>query len=419
MSESLGLTRQGVLRVVQSFAQSLRGDGGHTVGDASLFLTIRDLREFSGPQIESLATASLAFFGLDGQAVLPRDLCARNSLEDWAERIYAAWDRESVYFGSSGSTGIPVRHRYLLSSMYEEIAAAAPFFSACRRTVSVMPMHHIFGMMYGALLARYLDVPAAYAPPLPLASLFGMLRPGDALIGFPFFWQSLLTVVREQSAPPYLALPEGLCGVTATGPCPPEVIRGLLELEKTGKSPSLAAMREIYGATEVNGIGIRLDGGEWYELFSLWETVREGDAVVALRLRATGATGATGGGAGDPKPLPDVLAWKDDRRFKPERRADKAVQVAGINVYPERVAAVIREHPQVRDCAVRLMRPEEGARLKAFIVPSIPPTEARRLFGKPFREWLAVRLETAARPKRITLGPDLPRNAMGKLRDWD
>lgn len=414
MSPCVRLGRVDILRVAQSLAQALRKNGQQSVGDASLFLEINSLEGCSPRMAESLASSALDFLGIADNE-LREKLPATTSLESWTDLLYTAWDKETICFQTSGSTGAPSRHAFAISDMVAETSAAARSFAARSRIVSVMPVHHIYGFMYGPLLANYLNIPIMYAPPLPLASLFEMLRPGDALVAFPFFWQSLLEVIRNQTTGANLALPRDLLGATATGPCPPAVIRDLLTLERTGKSPSLAGMREIYGATEVNGIGMRLDDSEWFELFPIWnsESLEDGTRILR-RVLPDGTPGET-------RPAPDVLIWLDERRFKPERRVDKAVQVAGVNVYPERIAAIIREHPQVRDCAVRLMRPEEGSRLKAFIVPEPLPGQnrAQAVFGKPFRDWLAARLPAVSRPKRIRLGERLPVNDMGKLRDWD
>jgi long-chain acyl-CoA synthetase len=50
-------------------------------------------------------------------------------------------------------------------------------------------------------------------------------------------------------------------------------------------------------------------------------------------------------------------------------RAEGAVQVGGVNVFPDVVGRVLTAHSGVAQAAVRLMRPEEGTRLKAFVVP--------------------------------------------------
>ena len=102
-------------------------------------------------------------------------------------------------------------------------------------------------------------------------------------------------------------------------------------------------------------------------------------------------------------------------------RRDRAVQVGGTNVYPDRVARVLRAHPKVADCAVRLMRPEEGWRLKAFVVPDGvsagaigDPADLRR----ELRRWLRDKVEASERPGSITLGAVLPLDDQGKAADW-
>lgn len=67
--------------------------------------------------------------------------------------------------------------------------------------------------------------------------------------------------------------------------------------------------------------------------------------------------------------VPDILDWHDARAFRPKARKDKAVQAGSINVYPSHVVARLAAHPHVLECRVRLMRSEEGQRLKAFIMP--------------------------------------------------
>ena len=76
---------------------------------------------------------------------------------------------------------------------------------------------------------------------------------------------------------------------------------------------------------------------------------------------------------------------------------------------------VLLAHPLVEDAAVRLMRPDEGQRLKAFVVPR---PGAGAAFAQELRAWADARLAPLERPKAITLGPRLPRGALGKPADW-
>jgi 4-coumarate--CoA ligase len=94
------------------------------------------------------------------------------------------------------------------------------------------------------------------------------------------------------------------------------------------------------------------------------------------------------------------------------------VQIGGINVFPARVADILHRHPKVRDCAVRMMRPEEGTRLKAFVVPSDEAASGHDL-TQELRQWLATQLEMVSMPKSFSFGPILPRTSSGKLVDWD
>lgn len=99
------------------------------------------------------------------------------------------------------------------------------------------------------------------------------------------------------------------------------------------------------------------------------------------------------------------------------KKIDRAVRVAGINVYPEHAAKIPREYPDVRECAVRPMAGRNGTRLKAFIV-SKPGSDPRALLEK-VSNFARERLSNAEFPASITIGDALPRNEMGKLADWD
>jgi acyl-coenzyme A synthetase/AMP-(fatty) acid ligase len=114
--------------------------------------------------------------------------------------------------------------------------------------------------------------------------------------------------------------------------------------------------------------------------------------------------------------IQDQLAWRDARQFSLCGRVDEAVQVGGTNVFPARVRQVLLDHPQVADAQVRLMSPDEGSRLKAFVVPT-PDTDPVALRSELWR-WTESRLTVPERPKAFRIGAQLPRNAMGKLSDW-
>jgi long-chain acyl-CoA synthetase len=99
-------------------------------------------------------------------------------------------------------------------------------------------------------------------------------------------------------------------------------------------------------------------------------------------------------------------------------RHDAAVQVGGVNVFPSLVADVSRRHPMIEDVSVRLMRPDEGNRLKAYVVarPDVTDTNA---FISELRAWIDREVPTHERPKALRVGGGLPVSATGKPSDWN
>jgi 4-coumarate--CoA ligase len=68
--------------------------------------------------------------------------------------------------------------------------------------------------------------------------------------------------------------------------------------------------------------------------------------------------------------LPDRVIWDGDSLVRPAGRIDGAVQVAGVNVFPDHVAARLRKHAMVAECLVHLDEALPEPRLRAFIVPA-------------------------------------------------
>ena len=311
------------------------------------------------------------------------------------EALLERWRRgpRRLVFHTSGSTGLPRPYVHEYASLVEEVLTMAPASPGRGRVVSVMPTHHIFGFVFSLVLPKVLGRPAVFFPPMVTADLLDSLRPDDLLVAFPLFWEHLL-----EAAP---RLPEGLRGMSATAPLPAAVWEGLL-----GKG--LAGLTEVYGATEVSALACRRRPRDPFSLLAYWEKETGPDG------RCAGFFRRLPSGGGLRHPLLDRLDWTGEREFVPAGRTDGVVQVAGVNVSPAEVERALRAVPGVRDCRVRLMRPDEGARLKAFIVPD---GEAG-LTARDLRRRLREDLPAPAVPRSFTFGPRLPRTATGKATDW-
>jgi acyl-CoA synthetase (AMP-forming)/AMP-acid ligase II len=106
------------------------------------------------------------------------------------------------------------------------------------------------------------------------------------------------------------------------------------------------------------------------------------------------------------------LGWLDDDGylFLADRRVD-LILVAGSNVYPAEIEAVLSEHPSVADVAVfGIPDPEWGEQVKAVIEP------AGEVDLDDLRRFAADRLAPYKLPKSYDVVDRLPREAHGKLK---
>lgn len=295
---------------------------------------------------------------------------------------------QHITFRSSGSTKAPKRANHALAHLESEAMALASLVgNGRRRVLSAVPPHHIYGFIHSVLLPRHLGgVPVielrAHAP----AALATLLQPGDLVLGHPAFWEAAL---RGLAGP----LPADVVGVTSSAPCPDGTARELCHA-------GLARLLQVYGSSETAGVGWRDDPASSYALLPGWQ--RHGDGLLQ---------GQT------PVQPPDLLGWDEDGRFRLLGRCDGAVQVGGFNVRPDDVRDTLARHPGVADVAVRPMRPEEGGRLKAFVVPSAAAADPDALLAE-LRRFAVETLAPAERPGAYSFGPALPRTELGKLADW-
>jgi 4-coumarate--CoA ligase (photoactive yellow protein activation family) len=322
-------------------------------------------------------------------------LLARQRFGEWVEVAAAGladFDAR-LTFRTSGSGGTAKPCTHSLAGLRQEVAHLASLTAGTQRVLAAVPAHHIYGFLFTVLLPAHLGcdqvLDVRRHTPQALAQL---LRPGDLLVSHPAHWA---LVARHAGR-----LPAGVHGVTSTAPCPDALAQQLMDL-------GLGELTQVYGSSETGGIGTRSAAAAPFRLMPFWSR----DAADAARLLRTSPEGMAVAHA-----VPDRLEWPALREFCVRGRLDDAVPVGGTNVFPAQVRQVLLGHPQVADALVRLMRPDEGSRLKAFIVPR-PGADPDALRADLW-SWAEARLGTPARPKAYTLGPGLPRNAMGKLADW-
>ena len=343
-------------------------------------------------ELLSLAAATNEMFHLH-EAGDEASLMSAHRFGDWLDSIEFAWRSgvKHVTFMTSGSTGRPKRCTHVAAHLHVEIEALAAHWSDRRRVVGLVPAHHIYGFLFTAMLPDRLGVPCLAAQDLGPSYFAGEIQAGDLVVSFPEHWAYL-----QRSLPRW---PSGVDGVVSTAPCPPSLI---IELQAQG----LARMTEVYGSSETAGVAWRDAPDAPYRLMPQWRFVDPLDEAAPVLVHVSGLHA----------PLMDHIKRSEPDEFHLAGRRDGLVQVGGINVSPAAVADRLRGQPGVSAATVRLMRPEEGRRLKAFLVPDRGVDI--EILRSRIVAWSAAHLSTAERPGSIVLGESLPVDVLGKATDW-
>ena len=94
------------------------------------------------------------------------------------------------------------------------------------------------------------------------------------------------------------------------------------------------------------------------------------------------------------------------------RRSVDIIKTGGEKVSALEVEAVLREHPDIADCAVVGLPDADWGECVAAVVA----VRGRAALTLPaLRDWARVRLSGPKLPRRLVTVPALPRNAMGKV----
>ena len=334
--------------------------------------------------LDSLETMGVAaalgdVFELDDLSFAPHTAA---TVCEWAARI-AAQRIERVTVYTSGSTGQPRGHSHATEDLLAEANDLAPRFAETQRVVALVPADHMYGLIWTALLPAILDVPvvagSALAMPAP--------EPGDLVVGVPEHWGAFARLGKHW--------PGNVTGISSGGPLPHAS-------GATVMATGLARLVDVYGSSETGAIGLREVPDRGYELLPRWHLTSSVD------------TSTLSDRDGHPVELPDYIRQTGERRIELLGRRDRAVQIGGSNVYPDRIAAVLAGCAGVTAAAIRL---GDNGRLKAFIVPVANQVEVD--LERQLRQFAASRLLPAERPTSFCFGSELPHNRMGKPADWN
>jgi long-chain acyl-CoA synthetase len=343
----------------------------------------------SAADVASITQTFMTMFGIHAPVQPPVQEAIGNSIAEYF-RLWNA-SEQTVTFFTSGSTGKPKPCTHSEAHLRQELIGIIPLMQHCHSALVTVPLHHLYGFTFGLLLPQALHIPLRCEAPLPTA-IAQQMRSGDMVVGIPLLWAH---IARMQSL-----VGTNITLLSGTAPLHTDIFEALEEKQFT--------VREFFGSSEMGAFCCRLSSGQPFELLPHFIRTHATEESIIQRTLPDGSSANFC--------LQDSVHWFDERRLVPQGRKDAAVQVAGVNIFPAHVASVICQHPLVKECTVRLMRPEEGNRLKVFIVPH--GNAHFENLRKELRSFVKRNLKEEERPTKFDFGEALPRNYVGKPSDW-
>lgn len=376
-----------------------RGDNALASADGSspsqLLDSYRDWG-FSSLDMIKLASRFAACLGID-RTGLSDLLLARRSAFGWCDvaRRSLQIDDALIGFYSSGSTGNPALSRHPLARLQAESDFFAQALPTATRVASTVPRHHIYGFIWGVLLPSSLGVPCITLNPattLP-ATWAQQLHNNDLIVATPDIWQLLIDLD--------ISLPKRFVAISSTAPLNPRVAQQIRT-----RYPD-ATLAEIYGSTETAGLGWRTGTETGYQLLPWWELdlASEPARVSSERFREN-------------HQLSDRITRRDDGCFLVSGRTDDVVQIAGHNINLRTLAAILVEHPDIRDAKARYQFNEGHHQLHYFLALHERPAD-ERLWCDNFARWLTRQLGDVPPPASIVVSDELPKSTLGKTLSWN
>lgn len=325
--------------------------------------------ELSLEEAEACFDRLKRFFGQDD---IERAGSSSTTFGEWADIIAAAISARlrTFSFSAAGDEGRDFLHR--ADAVFADAAAAANLLYGRRRILSLVSPHSLLGFILTILMPNLLQAPTLDVRSVSPDELKKLLAFGDALVATPSLWRYMIAQG--------VAAPDNAMAVFFGEPLAADLAA---EVRKAG----FGAQREIYGATEHGLIGWRDVPSDPFALFDHWR--RAGDELE--RHYPSGETAIV-------TPM-DQISWDAERRFRLSGRRDGAVQIGAVNVFPDRIAQKIAEHPEIRKCEISVSRHAAGAdRLVAAIElkSGAQPSES---VARSIDSWCRAQLRPFERPR--------------------
>jgi malonyl-CoA/methylmalonyl-CoA synthetase len=343
-------------------------------------------------------------------------------------------DRRAMLFYTSGTTGRPKgavwTHRALAAQV--EALSQAWAWSGADRILSVLPLHHVHGVINVLMTALWNGACCELAPRFDAEATWQRLASGElsVFMAVPTIYVRL--IAAWQAAPPERrqAMSAGARGlrlmVSGSAALPVDVlerwreISGHTLLERYGMTEiGMALSNPLEGPRVPGAVGQPLPGVQVRLVDESGRPVPDGTPG-ELEVRGPGLFS---GYWDDPEATREAfrdgwfrtgdMAVLDDGTYRIlGRQSVDIIKTGGYKVSALEIEDALLANPDVDECAVvGVPDPEWGERVTAAVVPR----QGAELTAESLRGWAGERLAPYKVPSRVHFVDELPRNALGKV----
>ena len=353
----------------------------------------------------------------------------------WASIPAIGPERRALMLYTSGTTsrpkGVVLSHANLAAQV--ECLTAAWEWRQDDRALHVLPLNHTHGAINVLACALWNGATCEFAQGFSPDDVWRRLASGEVTIfmAVPTIYSRLVAAWREAQPDLRTRWSRGAAGlrlfVSGSAALPVSVLEawreitghtlleryGMTEIGMALSNPLHGERRPGYVGTPLPGVEVRLvnEAGEDVSGREPGELLVRGPGVFLEywgRPDATAEAFAEGGWfrTGD-------VAARENGVFRILGRLSvDIIKTGGEKVSALEIEAVLRDHPDIADCAVVGLPDAEWGECVAAVVASRGPA-ALTLPG--LREWARERLSGPKLPRRLVTVSALPRNAMGKV----
>jgi len=299
----------------------------------------------------------------------------------------AAWPQIAVRMTTSGTTERPKYVAKTMAQLVGELEVLAQVFPAARAVLSTVPLSHLYGLLFGALLPLRMGARIASHDALLPVDLAAILEREavDLMISTPAHLRAMIGA----------AMPRGLRVITSGARMPSELH---LSLEASHGW----RVTDVLGSTETGGIATRSHPmAAWTPLPGVAISAPHGQLVVdspwsgGARVELDDRVELTAGGA-----------------FAHLGRNTELVKIAGKRAHVQAIEATILAVPGVADAALVVHEAAgKEPRTALAVVAAAPVTAVRAAIAAAIR----AQFDAVFVPRIVRVVARIPRTERGKL----